>query len=149
MRSVDTISPNRIGKSTYRPQIVKTRKNTGLDNPPGDTFAAGYAIGGDSVVSHCADLHELLPKSPSEGGIVQNVPSEARVAVMEPLKRGYSRISDYFAENTGRQNKSGNQSQDNCMLMRCSQHVIPSSNRLDFSTNRKLNMNTRKKTHPN
>jgi hypothetical protein len=119
--------PNRRGKSTYRPRIVKARKTTGLDNPAGDTCASGYAIRADRVVWSHSSVSQARP---FEGGIVQNVPSEARVTDMGIPEKGGSRLSDYFADNTGRPNRLGNQSQDNCMLSRRSQHVIPSSNGL-------------------
>jgi hypothetical protein len=136
MASVPTISPNRRGKSTHRPRIVKARKCTGLDNTAGATFASGYAIGGDGVGSLCHIKFSSEPTSPSEGGIVQNVPDEARVLLMGPLCfwGGCPRVPDYFAENIGRPNNLGNQSQDNCMLSRRSQHKVPSSNGFVFKS---------------
>jgi hypothetical protein len=56
--------------------------------------------------------------------------SEARDPLMgtPPFVSGSaSRYLDYIAENTGRSNTLGTQSQDNCMLMRSSQHMVPFS----------------------
>lgn len=131
MTAVPPIFPNHMLKSTYRPRIVKARKSTGLDNTAGDTCASGYAIGEDGVGRLC---HNQNHSSPFEGGIVLNMPGEARVLLMGTFtgSKDCSRVPDYIAENTGRPNKLGNQSQDNCMLLRCSRHVVPSSKDLDF-----------------
>lgn len=129
MTAVPSIFPNHRVESTYRPRIVKARKNTGLDNTAGDTCASGYAIGEDGVerLYHAQNL-----SSSSEGGIVQNMPGEARVLFMGTFNfsKERSRYSDYIAENTGRPNTLGNQSQDNCMLLRSSRHAVPSSTAL-------------------
>ncbi len=77
MTAVPPIFPNLMLKSTYRPRIVKARKCTGLDNTAGDTGASGYAIGEDGVGS---SYHKNNQSSPSENGIVQNMPDEARVS---------------------------------------------------------------------
>jgi hypothetical protein len=128
---VPPIFPNHRFKSTYRPRIFKARKSTGLDNTAGDTGASGYVIGEDGVGS---SYHKNNQSSPSEDGIVQNMPDEARVLFMGTFdsSRVCSRHSDYIAENIGRPNNLGNQPQDNCMLLRRSQRVVPSSTGLDY-----------------
>jgi len=129
--TVPPIFPNHRLESTYRPRIVKARKSTGLDNTAGDTCASGYAIGEDGVGSLC---HKNNQSSPSEDGIVQNMPGEARALLMGSfiVPKDCSRVPDYIAENTGRLNDLGNQPQDNCMLLRRSQHVVPSSTGLYY-----------------
>lgn len=131
MTIVPPIFPNLVLESTYRPRIVKARKSTGLDNTAGDTGASGYAIGEDGVGSL---YHKNNQSSPSEDGIVQNMPDEARVLLMGSfiLPKDCSRVPDYIAENIGRPNDLGNQPQDNCMLLRRSQRVVPSSTALDY-----------------
>lgn len=129
MASVHPTSPNRERQCTYRPRFVKARKSTGLDKPAGDTYSSVYAIRADVVESviHSSSIDKK--PSLSEDGIVQNMPSEARVLLIDPSDLSEERISapDYFAENTGRPNSLGNQSQDNCMLLRRSQRMVPSS----------------------
>jgi hypothetical protein len=129
--AVPPILPNHMFESTYRPRIVKARKNTGLDNTAGDTCASGYAIGENGVER---SYHTQNLSSSSEGGIVQNMPGEARVLFMGTFNfsKERSRHFDYIAENTGRPNSLGNQSQNNCMLLRSSQHAVPSSIALDY-----------------
>lgn len=126
MTSVPTPSPARIRKYTRCPRFVKTRNCTGLDKPPGTAYVSGYAIRGRGVVTV---YHTMAPcSSPTEGGIVQNMPSEARVEFMGSFRpKDYTRSPDYFTDNTGRLNLLGNQSQDNCMLSRSSQRMVPSS----------------------
>lgn len=133
MDPMRTLSPARIAKYTRRPRFVKARKSTGLDKSPGVAYVPGYASRGKCGAVH--SIIQILLPSPTEGGIVQNMPSEARVLFMGPLDflRGNTRVPDYFAENTGRPNKLGNQPQDNCMLLRRSQRMIPSSKGLGFS----------------
>jgi hypothetical protein len=128
---VPPIFPNHRFKSTYRPRIVKARKSTGLDNTAGDTGASGYVIGEDGVGS---SYHKNNQSSPSEDGIVQNMPDEARVLLMGSFRvpKDCSRVPDYIAENIGRPNNLGNQPQDNCMLLRRSQRVVPSSTGLYY-----------------
>ena len=124
------IFPNHRVEYTYRPHIVKARKNTGLDNTAGDTCASGYAIGEDGVGSL---YHDKYHSSSSEGGIVQNMTGEARGTDMGSfifLKEG-SRLFDYITENTGRPNDLGTQPQDNCMHSHCSRHPVPPSIELD------------------
>lgn len=132
MTTVPPVFPNHGLKATYRPRIVKARKSTGLDNTAGDTCASGYAIGEDGVGRV---YHTTNHSSSSEGGIVQNMPGEARVRSLGLLifSKDCPRHYDYFTENTGRPNTLGNQSQDNCMLLRRSQHAVPSSIELDPS----------------
>lgn len=76
MTIVPPIFPNHWAEFTYRPRIVKARKSTGLDNTAGDTCASGYALGEDGVGTL---YHNRNQSSSAEGGIVQNMPGEARV----------------------------------------------------------------------
>jgi hypothetical protein len=127
MNSVHTLSRIRISKCMCRPQFVKTWKSIGLDKRAGTAHAPRYAIAGRGV----SGVYHTIPlcSSPTEDGIVQNMPSEARVLFMGPLayRRGCTRHFDYFTDNTGRPNTLGNQPQDNCMPLRRSQRMVPSS----------------------
>jgi hypothetical protein len=122
--AMNPIFPNRNRKSTRRPRLVKTRK-AGLDKPPVLAYCSAYAIGGDGVGNVQHSLFAIM--SLFEDGTVQNMPCEARALLMEAWGQNTPRSTSGFLITLRIPQVDltvlGNQPQDNCLLMRSSQHT--------------------------